>query len=311
MALTFTAVQKHFGKHPAVQNVSLTIPTGTVHGLIGPNGAGKTTMMRLILRLLLPDSGTITWQGEPLRPDTCATFAYVPEERGLYPRETVQAHLQFFGQLWGLTPRQARSAADALMERLALTPYAHTRARDLSKGNARKTQVALGLLGQPALMVLDEPFDGMDPENSQRVQTVLQEVARQGTTVIVSSHGLSFLDGWIEGVTLLRQGAVAAHGVLADLRAALPWRTLRVNWRTWDAARLAAWEAQWPLERVSAPPQSLYRLDQSVADQLDIAALWTIGTLSAFAVEPPTLFDLYQHVMSHPAEEPLCTTVPC
>ncbi|MHB1955712.1 MAG: ABC transporter ATP-binding protein [Sulfobacillus sp.] len=301
MSLTLQHVSKSFGLHPAITDVSLDIPAGTIHGLIGPNGAGKTTLMRLLLQIITPTQGTLLWNGKPLAQSVAQQFAYVPEERGLYPRATVWDQLKFFGTLWGLSPRHAHAQADYWIQRLALTPYAQVPARDLSKGNARKVQIALGLLANPSLLILDEPFDGMDPENSRIVQTVLKEKQSHGMTILISSHSLDFLAEICEGITILHHGHTLLHGNLMAIREAMPWRVLHVHYATWDAARLTAWEQRLAIHQDAQQLPFTYHIDQAQVPAIHLGDLMHIGEITQFFLNPPSLSDIYWHVLPQEA----------
>lgn len=299
MTLALQHVSKSFGSKTVYDNLNLEIPAGTLHGIIGPNGTGKTTFFRLVLGLLPPDSGQITWRGAALSGKTLR-LAYVPEERGLYPHMSVRQQLRWFGRLAGLNPRESLKRADLWIETLALEPYADTAASDLSKGNARKVQLAVGLLGDPELLILDEPFDGMDPVNIRLIQSVLNRLHDHGVTILASSHSLDFLDQFCESFTMLYQGTAALHGPLAALREALPWRRLTVRFQTPDAeARLASWVQHHPditLEAGRDPHRATYRVPVALADRLPLRDIWELGSVMTLSLDAPTLTDVYWNV---------------
>lgn len=301
-------VAKSFGPKTVLQNLNLEIAPGALHGIIGPNGTGKTTFFRLVLGLLSPDAGTITWRGTVLS-RRVAPMAYVPEERGLYPHMSVRRQLHWFGRLAGLSPREAAQQADRWIDTLALTPYTDTAASDLSKGNARKVQLAMGLLGVPEVLILDEPFDGMDPVNIRLVQSVLTTLHDQGVTILLSSHSLDFLDQFCESLTLLDHGAAVLHGSLDALCATLPWRRLTVRFQTPDAHdRLAMWEQQQPdltPEEGRDPSRATYRVPLARADQLSLEAIWGLGSVKTLSLDTPTLADVYWAVFGTPSTTPM------
>lgn len=289
--LTLDHVGKRFGDHVVFSDLHGTIPAGALHGIIGPNGTGKTTLFRLILGLMRPDEGAITWQGKPLAEDSLR-MAYVPEERGIYPHMTVHQHLQWFGRLDGLSRTDAQATAAQWMERLALEPYRQTAAGDLSKGNGRKLQLALGLLVRPDVIILDEPFDGMDPPNIQRVQTILGDLHADGVTILLSGHNLDFLDQFCHSFTLLAGGRAVLHGPRAALQTVLPWQRLTVKGSPAGLAAVATWAHRHGL----TPEKTLgcYRVPQGLA--LALGDIWSLGELTTVSLDPPRLADVYEHV---------------
>ncbi len=296
MAIALRHIAKSFGPQHVFQDLTLDIEAGALHGVIGPNGTGKTTLFRIMLGLLPPDRGTLTWHNQPWAPQS-PRLAYVPEERGLYPFMSVRQHLQWFGRLWGLSPAAAQKRALFWLDRLALTPYAATAALDLSKGNARKLQLALSLLVPPDLLILDEPFDGMDPTNVRLIQQVLHTLHQQGMTIILSSHSLDFLETFCTSVTLLRQGQVMVHGTQDMVRQSLPWRRLVIRFQTPDAARRLA---SWHVDGITAQaPDDLYTAVYHVAPQalaaVQLDAFASYGPVAAIHLEPPSLADVYWH----------------
>ena len=306
MALTFEHVTKRFGAITVVNDVSLTIPAGSLHGVVGPNGTGKTTLFRLILGLVTPDAGRITWNGSTIRRDH-PRIAYVPEERGLYPHMTVEAHLRWFGQLNGLSKADARHRAVALLDQFTLTPYRRHTASQLSKGNARKLQWAIAWVIVPALLILDEPFDGMDPVNVRLVRDLLRDAQDHGITVLVSSHQLAVLDGLCTHFTLLHPGAAPLHGDRAALTQRMAWQRLTIRFRTPDAGtRLAAWHPAVPVVLESAPDAwtRQYRVARQDVDRLPLQEIWQLGSCAAVSLDPPSLTDIYWDVVT-PAPPPL------
>ena len=298
LTLALRNVAKSFGTTTVFHQLNLEIPQGALHGIIGPNGTGKTTFFRLLLGLLPSDAGTITWKGTPLTARSL-NMAYVPEERGLYPHMSVRQQLRWFGRLAGLHSRDAATNADQWLERLELGPYAATAASDLSKGNARKVQLAIGLLTKPDLIILDEPFDGMDPANIHLVQTLLKTLHTEGVTILLSSHSLDFMDHFCDSFTMLHQGSAALHGPLSELRRTLPWQRLTVRFRTPDATeRLRTWTLPTGLIPLEAPDAytALYQVPADVAEALSLERLWELGPVATVSLDSPSLTDIYWHV---------------
>lgn len=214
MALKLINLVKRFGPKVAVDGISLTVPEGELFGLLGSNGAGKTTTIRMILRILQQDAGEVRWAGRPVTDEVVRTFGYLPEERGLYPKMRVTEQLAYFGELHGLSGREAKAAADRWIKKLELEPYRHLRLEQLSKGNQQKVQFASAVLHNPPLVILDEPFSGLDPVNAQILREAFLELHRAGTTVIFSSHRLDQVEQLCDSVGLIHQSKLMLSGEL-------------------------------------------------------------------------------------------------
>src|SRR5262245_55077094 len=212
-ALRLEGVTKRYGEFTAVGGLSLEIPAGTIWGILGPNGAGKTTTLRMVNDILAPDEGRIELLGG-LAPGRAAArrIGYLPEERGLYPKMRVAAALTFFGELRGLTAREARRRAGAWLERLDLGRWARNEVQDLSKGMQQKVQFAAALLHEPELLVLDEPWSGLDPINAEVLRAMVAEQKQAGRSVIFSTHGMEQAEQICDGVTIIARGRKVLDG---------------------------------------------------------------------------------------------------
>jgi ABC-2 type transport system ATP-binding protein len=226
--LVVDRVRKVFGSVVAVNGVSFTIGNGKTFGLLGPNGAGKTTTMRMILSIVLPDGGSIRWNDEPIAERTRIRFGYLPEERGLYGRIRVRDHIVYFARLHGVSARYAKERADTWIERLKLNEYADRPCAELSKGNQQKVQVACAAVHRPELLILDEPFSGLDPVNAGILFDVLDGLRKKGTTLVLSSHEMWQLERLCTDFCIISHGETRAAGTLEELRSAWPTRRIRV-----------------------------------------------------------------------------------
>ena len=204
---------------------------GRLTGFLGPNGAGKTTAMRAIFGLVAPDSGDIRWKGRPVDAQARQRFGYMPEERGLYPRMRVRDQLVFFGRLSGLPSAAAGRAADRWLDALGLRERAGARVDELSHGNQQRVQLAAALVHGPELVVLDEPFSGLDPFAMDSMSGLLTQVARFGAAVLFSSHQLDLVEHLCEDVVVIDSGRVVLQGRLDDIRDASQDRYLEVTTR--------------------------------------------------------------------------------
>jgi len=217
-ALEFRSVTKTYGPRIAVEAVSFSVERGEIFGLLGPNGAGKTTLLRLAMDLLRPDSGEILLFGKPPRPALRERVGYLPEERGLYPRQRVGEILCFLGELKGLPRALAARRAEDALDRLGLTEVLRRRLRELSKGMQQKVQIAAVLLSEPDLVLLDEPFEGLDPVNRLLVTGLLKESAARGAAVLLSSHRMDQVEALCRRVFLIDRGREVLAGEVRAVR---------------------------------------------------------------------------------------------
>jgi ABC-2 type transport system ATP-binding protein len=217
-AVRLEGVVKRFAGHAAVRGLSFTVPRGGIFGLLGPNGAGKTTTIRMIMNVLTPDEGRVTVFGGPAGRHLSGRTGFLPEERGLYPRMPVLDHLVFLGETKGMSARDARRAAGVWLERLGLGDWAARKVQDLSKGMQQKVQFAGTVLHGPELLVLDEPFSGLDPVNAQVMKDAVLEFARGGGTVLFSTHIMEQAERMCERVVIIARGEKVVDGTLAEVK---------------------------------------------------------------------------------------------
>jgi ABC-2 type transport system ATP-binding protein len=216
--LEYREVTKRFGRHTALEGVSLEIVPGEVFGLLGPNGAGKTTLIRIGLDILRADEGEVLLFGAPPSPETLDRTAYLPEERGVYRRAKVRELLTYLGKLKGLERGAARDAADHWLERVGLSRVADQRVESLSKGMTQKVQIAACLMSDPELCVLDEPFSGLDPINVALVTDLIEERRNEGRTTVLSTHMMHQVEALCDRVALIHQGHLVVYGQLDEIR---------------------------------------------------------------------------------------------
>jgi ABC-2 type transport system ATP-binding protein len=215
--LKVTSVSRSFGDHLVLDDVSFAVEPGRMTGFLGANGSGKTTTMRIILGVLAAHGGTVTWQGEPV--SSRQHFGYMPEERGLYPKMKVAEQITWLGQLHGLSQAAARRNCAELLEQLELTSRADSKLEELSLGNQQRAQIAAALVHDPRMLILDEPFSGLDPLAVDTVLTVLREQAGRGVPVLFSSHQLAVVERLCDDVVIISHGVIKASGAREELRA--------------------------------------------------------------------------------------------
>jgi ABC-2 type transport system ATP-binding protein len=218
MALVIDSVSKRFGEVHALENISLEIQPGQVFGFLGANGAGKTTAMRVVLDILRPDSGTITWNGRLNTDLPRETWGYLPEERGLYAKMNVLDQLVFFAKLHGVKAKVAERGAREWLERFRIPEYADRRAEQLSKGNQQKIQFIAAILHDPQVLLMDEPFTGLDPVNVALLKQAFQEMLDRGKTLIFSTHQMEMVEELCESIAILDRGRVVVSGSVRDVR---------------------------------------------------------------------------------------------
>jgi ABC-2 type transport system ATP-binding protein len=218
VAVALNDIHKTFGTHRAVDGLSFEIPRGTVFGLLGRNGAGKTTTIRMIMDIIRPDSGSIEILGRPMDGSVKDRLGYMPEERGLYPKMKVLDMLEFFGSVKGLKPAEARRRALPWLERLELAAWKDKKVEDLSKGMQQKAQFITTVLNQPDVLILDEPFSGMDPVNQELFRDLLIEINKSGTTLIFSTHVMESAERLCNQIALIDSGRAVLSGSLGSIK---------------------------------------------------------------------------------------------
>jgi ABC-2 type transport system ATP-binding protein len=216
--LELHSIDRSFAGRPVLKDVSFGVQGGRITGFVGSNGAGKTTTMRIILGVLAPDAGSVTLDGAPLGPEKRARFGYMPEERGLYPKMKLSEQLVYLGRLHGMSAGRARESTDSLLARLDLTERADSLVETLSLGNQQRAQIAAALIHDPEVLVLDEPFSGLDPIAVESVLGVLKDRAATGVPVLFSSHQLDIVERLCDDLVVIADGGIRASGSREELR---------------------------------------------------------------------------------------------
>ena len=217
MGLIVKNVNKSFGDKHVVDNISFSLEEPGVFGLLGTNGAGKTTTIRMILGIIKKDSGEITWNGKAVTRGN-VNFGYLPEERGLYPKSTIYDQLVYFANLKGLDKRAADKAVKMWLDKLNLMEYINSPAEKLSKGNQQKVQFITAMLHDPDLIVLDEPFSGLDPLNTEILSKIMKDLVKSGKYIIMSSHQMSVIEEFCSNLVILNRGKTVLSGNLKEIK---------------------------------------------------------------------------------------------
>jgi ABC-2 type transport system ATP-binding protein len=209
---------KHYAKVKAVDGVSFSVERGEVFGLLGPNGAGKTTIIRTMMDIIKPDSGSITLMSQPVTEASKARIGYLPEERGLYKNFKLLECLTYLGALKGLSRKDARQRAETLLERVDLADYGKRKVKELSKGMTQKAQFLAAIVHDPDLLIMDEPFQGLDPVNTELLKTILLEEQAKGKTLILSTHNMNQVEEMCNRILLIDRGHVVLYGSLNEIK---------------------------------------------------------------------------------------------
>jgi ABC-2 type transport system ATP-binding protein len=220
--LELRGLSKRYGKTTALDGVSFSVAEGQMFGFVGPNGAGKTTTMRIVLGVLAADAGEVRWRGRPIGPEERRRIGYMPEERGLYPKMRVRDQLAYMAELHGFGPDQADAAARRWMQRLGVAERAEEPVEALSLGNQQRVQLAVALVHEPDLLILDEPFSGLDPDGVDALSGALRdEITARGVPVVFSSHQLDLVERLCDSVAIIAAGRIVASGKVAELEGSL------------------------------------------------------------------------------------------
>lgn len=293
--LSLSDLSKHYGPVTALDGFSLSLSRGQLLGFLGPNGAGKTTAMRSVFGLVSPDHGSVTWDGHGIGPEQRHRFGYMPEQRGLYPRMRVHDQLIYFGRLHRLERSEASAAADRWLGELGLSDRADARLEELSHGNQQRIQLAVSLVHNPELLVLDEPFSGLDPLGVETMADLLRRLAAEGVAVMFSSHQLDLVEDLCEEVAIIDRGAIVLEGAVRALRNASPRRYLEVELRRGDST----WADGLPGTEVVGREGARVRLAITGAADLEALARGAsaAGDVTQFSFEPPSLSEVFREAV--------------
>ena len=290
--LSLEKLHKRFGAVSALDGLSFDVHPGRILGFLGPNGAGKTTAMRTIFGLVLPDSGSVTYKGAPVGQRQQLRFGYMPEERGLYPKMRVGDQLAYFAKLSGMSKQQARAASTEWLERFGLTDRAADKLEELSHGNQQRVQLAVSLVHEPEVAVLDEPFAGLDPIGMETMAEALRSLAAGGAAIVFSSHQLDLVEHICQDVVIIDRGKNVLAGNVRSLRgqAAVRHLEIDVDGRPWRA-NLSG------VEVVEGSGGWTHLVDRSAPIDEILADANRIGEVTRFTFEPPSLSDLFREAV--------------
>jgi len=288
--LSIRNVTKRFDGIVAVDDLSFDIPEGCIFGFLGPNGAGKTTTMRMILDIIRPDSGTITWRGLPVSEEVRRRFGYLPEERGLYQKMKVGDELLFFARLLGLDSLTAGRKVGEWLERFGIDDRRNSRIEELSRGNQQKVQVITALLHEPELALLDEPFTALDPINAELLEEELRTIRDAGKTVVLSSHRMEQVEELCDNIAIISQGRLRLEGGVAEIRDRAVRRILNVR----TASGRVKGAEDLPLVPLEGGRDYLrFSLRPDADPQAVLAALMEREQIQLFSLERPSMQEIF------------------
>jgi ABC-2 type transport system ATP-binding protein len=296
-AIHLADVSKRFNGVAAVDALTLQVPQGSIYGFIGPNGSGKTTTLRMIMRILLPDAGQIQVLGSA---DTSAArdrVSYLPEERGLYKKMTVRRLLRYYGQLKGRTVADLDPVIDDWMTRLGMQGWGDRKIETLSKGMSQKVQFVGAVVSRPELLILDEPFSGLDPVNAESLKDAVLEMRRRGTTVVFSTHDMTTAERMCDRIFMIFKGRKVLDGTLEDIQAQYGFDTVRVR----TAAGAAALAGVPGVQSVNDYGQ-LQEVRLTGDPQRFLQDLAARTTVYHFEIARPSLHDIFVRI-ARPTEE--------
>ncbi len=303
MSLVLDNLTKRFGPVVALDGISFIVEPGQVFGFLGANGAGKTTTMRIVLDILRPDSGTVTWAGTPTTAVPRRTWGYLPEERGLYPRLEVLEQLVFFASLYAISRREATARARDWLARFRIPEYEKRRAEELSKGNQQKVQLIAAVLHEPDVLIMDEPFVGLDPVNVSLLKEAFGEMRKRGTTLIFSTHQMEMVEELCEAVVIIDRGRLVVGGPIRDVKRASGRRVVTLGVEG-DAG--LPWLADLEGVTVVRPGQDHTELDIRGRDPQDILrlAIERGERVTEFRIADPSIEQVFiEHVGRAPSDD--------
>ncbi|MEH7112545.1 ABC transporter ATP-binding protein [Neobacillus niacini] len=290
MVLKLEHVTKRFGEFTAVKDLSIVIPEKEMFGFLGANGAGKTTTFRMILGLLDSSDGKITWDDQPINYSTSHLVGYLPEERGLYPKLKVKDQIVYLARLRGMSKSEAISELKNWLERFRIPEYENKKVEELSKGNQQKIQFIAAVIHKPKLLILDEPFSGLDPINVEMLKEAVLSLKENGSTIVFSSHQMHHVEEMCEHVCIMHKGSTVVHGSLREIKQAFGKKNLVIH-------------ADFPLDSLKNYPgvrktrttmEGIHlQIDGEYVAEKILKDIVNKGFIRKFALEEPSLNDIF------------------
>lgn len=290
MVLKLEQVTKRFGKFTAVNQLSLNIPEKEMFGFLGANGAGKTTTFRMILGLLDVSEGRITWDGRPINYETSSIIGYLPEERGLYPKLKVREQIVYLARLRGMQKQAALKELDYWLNRFKVPEYADKKVEELSKGNQQKIQFIAAVIHKPRLLILDEPFSGLDPVNVEQLKEAVLDLKNAGTTIVFASHRMEHVEEMCEYICIMHKGSPIVHGSLKEIKRSFGKKNLVIH-ADFDTTFLKEYPGV-VKAKSTAEGIHLQISGEQVAEEI-LKEIVGKGFIRKFVLEEPSLNDIF------------------
>jgi ABC-2 type transport system ATP-binding protein len=304
MSLVIDRISKRFAQVVALDQVSFTVEPGRIFGLLGANGAGKTTCMRIVLDILRADGGEVTWRGTRNAALPRRTWGYLPEERGLYARMRVGEQLRYFASLYGVSSATAATEIDEWLERFRIPDYRDRKVEELSKGNQQKIQFIAAIIHDPEVLIMDEPFSGLDPVNVRLLKEAFLEMATRGKTLIFSTHQMEMVEELCEAIAIIDRGRVVVSGPVREVKRAMNRRTVRLATEGGDGIR---WLDELPGVKVTRRGEDYVEMEVSGEREPDTILQAAIGRgerVTRFEIADPSLEEIFiEHVGRRATEE--------
>ncbi len=293
--LELNRLSKRYGEVLALDECSFRVERGRMLGFLGPNGAGKTTAMRSVFNLVSLDEGSVTWRGRPVGQTERLRFGYMPEQRGLYPKMRIGRQLAYLGRIHGMTAAEASAAAERWLEELGLSDRIADPLEKLSHGNQQRVQLAAALIHDPELLVLDEPFSGLDPFGVETMSEILRARAARGAAVVFSSHQLDMVEDLCQDVAIIHQGRVVMGGEVRRLKMDSPYWVIEVEMRTGDTERLSRLDSVVSVDFDGYRHRIVVRKGGDLSDLVSLLDLG--GDVRHFTFSAPSLSELFREAV--------------
>ncbi|SDM00973.1 ABC transporter ATP-binding protein [Sediminibacillus halophilus] len=290
MTLKISNVTKRFGDFTAVNNLSLEIPEGQIFGFLGANGAGKTTTFRMILGLLDITEGSIDWDGKKINYSNSDAIGYLPEERGLYPKLTVKDQIIYLGRLRGMQKNEIVAELKSWLEKFRVPAYLDKKIEELSKGNQQKIQFISAVIHRPKLLILDEPFSGLDPVNVEMLKQAVVDLKSQGTSIVFSSHRMEHVEELCEYLCIMQHGSPVVHGSLKEIKRAFGKKNVFIH-ADFDLSFLK--DLVGVVDYKATTEGCELQINDEAVSQDVLTALHDRGFVRRFALEEPSLNDIF------------------
>lgn len=291
--LSVRNISKRYGDVVALRDVSFDVAPGRITGFLGRNGAGKTTTMRTVFGLVQPETGAVTYDGAPITQEMRLRFGYMPEERGLYPRMKVRDQLIYLAKLSGMSAADAGASVDRWLEVFGLSDRSGAKVDELSHGNQQRIQLAAAIIHEPEVLVLDEPFSGLDPIGVDSLSSVLADFSARGAAILFSSHQLDLVEHICEDVAIVNDGEIVVQGRLETIREDAAYRRVEiwVDGVLWDPPVHGA-------HRVQSGGRTHHIVDADIDVETILGLAREAGQITRFSYEPPSLSDIFNEAVA-------------